>query len=434
MARSLRILLSLFALYAVPTSMLFAQKGACAIINVYEAEALVPKKTLAIKIFDVGGPGVDTDAGSPESPRKILFEKLEKDLTKTKYFSKVSAVPADETPDTDFVLEGEIIGIHGGSRAGRYFLGGFGSSGQMRVSGRILGQKKIVEGNEFRPIIGDWECTSFMGGSLFGFGSSNESVTRNNAKWISSLLSREIKDLKKIDKLKSKVSEDSDRSPIKGSSKAENRKWREKTDPTIEDYFDEIESFVVKSEQERSRSIDALWMTDACYRAHLNLLPMLKQTAIPSNRQIKRGMLTDLDSVKEFVGQDVYVLIASFTVGSGDAPFLWDKERIENATYLARPGNGELRIKPIRFIDDQIASYIVFNEKRVFKGFSNFRAFHPVILVFPTKLPDGSPFVASSTDIVELHTEVDGRPVITDFHLEHLDIKSMDELSIGGSK
>ncbi len=435
MARPLRVLLFLFVLHVVSASMLFAQKASCAILNVYDAEALVPQKTLAIKLFDVGGPGVDSDAGSVESPRKILFEKLEKDLTKTKYFSKVSAVPADETPQTDYVLEGEIIGIHGGSRAGRYFVGGFGSAGQMRVSGRILGRAEMLDGREFRPTIGDWECTSFMaGGGLFSFGGSNESVTRNNAKWISSLLSREIKDLKKIDKLKSRVVEDSDKKPIQGSSRPENRKWRERSDPTADDYYDEIESFVVKSEQERSRGVDALWMTDACYRAHSGLLPMLRQTAIVSNRQVKRGMLTDLDVIKEFVGQDQYVVVATFTVGSNEAPFLWDRARMQRATYLTRAGAGSPRVEPVRFVDDQIASYIVFNEKRIFKGLSSFRAFHPVIMVFPTRLPDGSPVITSTGDVVELHTEVDGRPVKIDFNLEHFDLAGLEELSIRGSK
>ena len=90
MARYIRLLMFLFVLQAVSVSMLFAQKASCAIINVYDAEAFAPQKTLAIKLFDVGGPGVDSDAGSLESPRKILFEKLEKALAKTKYFSKVS--------------------------------------------------------------------------------------------------------------------------------------------------------------------------------------------------------------------------------------------------------------------------------------------------------------------------------------------------------
>jgi hypothetical protein len=81
-------------------------------------------------------------------------------------------------------------------------------------------------------------------------------------------------------------------------------------------------------------------------------------------------------------------------------------------------------------LDDKISSYIVFDEKKFLKGLSNFRAFHPVILVFPAKLPDGTPFVQNTTNSVELHTEVDGRPVQIDFNLKDFDLRNMDDLKM----
>lgn len=66
----------------------------------------------------------------------------------------------------------------------------------------------------------------------------------------------------------------------------------------------------------------------------------------------------------------------------------------------------------------------------MFKGLSSFRAFHPVILVFPTRLPDGSPILTSKEDAAELHTEIDGRPVQIHFKLAHFDLKNLEELTL----
>lgn len=56
-----------------------------------------------------------------------------------KYFSDVSVASADMGSDAYYILEGDLIGLSGGSQFGRIFVGGFGNLGQMRVSGRILG-------------------------------------------------------------------------------------------------------------------------------------------------------------------------------------------------------------------------------------------------------------------------------------------------------
>jgi hypothetical protein len=56
-----------------------------------------------------------------------------------------------------------------------------------------------------------------------------------------------------------------------------------------------------------------------------------------------------------------------------------------------------------------------------------------VILVFPTKRADGTPFLRSTSDVVELHTEVDGRPVQIDFNLKDFDLKNLDELKMASA-
>jgi len=54
---------------------------------------------------------------------------------------------------------------------------------------------------------------------------------------------------------------------------------------------------------------------------------------------------------------------------------------------------------------------------------------NPVIAVFPTTLPDGSPLVKRIEDVLELHTVIDGRKVTLTFDLKHLEVKSVDDCS-----
>ncbi len=413
----------------------YAQMRGCGILNVYDADAFVAGRKIGVAVFEVGGGGVGSNAGPLEKPRQILLEQFQKDLKKEKYFSAVSMVTADSPSNADYVLEGNLLGLNGGSRAGRYFIGGFGSMGQMRVNGRILG----AGAGDSRPVLSDWECNVFNPGGPFDFGGANDKLARQNARFVSAMVTRQIGSLlkgkegkTKLDKMEAKVEKDADRSPITGKSEAKNRSWREKPDWQPKDFLNEIDSFIVRSHQARSRGVDVLWLTKACFDAHARFLPSMKQTAILKTHDLKRGMLTDLEPVKPFVDQDAVVLLATFDVHATAAPFLWDAKRIKSATYLTHGRSGDDKLLPSQFLDDKIASYMVFDEKRIAQAFSSFRAFHPVLLVFPTKRPDGTPFFQSVDDVAELHTEVDGRQVQITFDLKDFDLKSLDDLKMGG--
>jgi hypothetical protein len=413
------------------------RQSGCALLNVYDAKAFSPDRKIAVGVFDVGGGGVSSNAGPLEKPRQILLDHFQKDLKKTKYFSSVLTVAADMVTDADYVLEGNLIGANGGSRFGRIFIGGFGNTGQMRVSGRILGPARPADGGS-RPVLSDWECNVFDMG-FTGF-EGNANVVRRDAADVSKALTFQISHLlrgkegkTRLDKLESKAESDSDKSSITGKSQARSRPWRDKQEWKPADYANEIESFVVRSKEARSRGVDVLWLTQASYRANESLIPTLRQTAILQKKEIRPGMLTDLEPVRPFVGQDVIVLVATYTIHSTAAPFLWDANRMKAATYLVQSGTAE-KLAPVQFLDDKVASYMVFNEKMMLlKAFSNFRGFHPVILVFPAKRSDGTPFVRSASDTVEFHTEVDGRPVQIEFNLAHFDLKSVEELKMAGA-
>src|ERR1700761_3206001 len=362
----------------VLTNMLVAAQwqNGCAVLNIYDANAFSKGRKIAVGVFEVGGGGVGANAGPLEKPRELLLERLQKDLKKTKYFSSVSVAAADMSTDADYVLEGDLVGVTGGSQFGRIFVGGFGNAGQMRISGTILGPAARPGDGESRAVLSDWECNVFDVGK-WGL-EGNEKVARHSAEVVSDKLTKQISNLlggkegkTRLDKLEAKAESDSDKSPITGKSQARNRSWRDKQEWKPADYYDEIESFVVRSREERSRGVDVLWLTQASYQAHWKLLPTLKQTAILQKKEIKPGMLTDLEPVKSFAGQDVVVLVATFKIHSTAAPFLWDSKQVKSETYLVEPSASGQRLAPTQFLDDKIASYMVFNEKKVMKGRSD---------------------------------------------------------------
>jgi hypothetical protein len=439
MLRALRLIYKVL-LTSILLGGIFTAYGAeltgCSLLNIYDPKGFSPGRKIAIGVFEVGGGGVSSNAGPLEKPRELLLERFQRDFKKWKYFSDVSAVAADMSTNADYILEGDLIGVGGGSQFGRVFVGGMGSLGKMRVSGRILGPASQPGDSSTRPILSDWEC-NVMGGGKWGF-EGNAKIARENADAISDALTKEISKLlhgkegkTQLDKLEAKEEADTDRAPITGKTESKNRPWREKQEWQQADLDNEIESFVVRSHEARARGVDVLWLTQPSYRAHAKLLPMLKDTAILQKKQIKPGMLTSLEPVKPFAGQDLMVLVAAFSIHSTAAPFLWDSKQIKAATYLVKPGADTERVAPVEFLDNSIASYMVMDEKRVLKGRSNFRAYHPVILVFPTKRADGSPFVQNTNDVVELHTEVDGRPVRITFDLKDFDLKDLSELRMG---
>jgi hypothetical protein len=439
MLQPLRVIFKLLLTSILLGGIFTAQGGSltgCSLLNIYDPSGFSPGRKIAIGVFEVGGGGVGSNAGPLEKPRELLLERFQRDFKKWKYFSDVSAVGADMATDADYILEGDLIGVGGGSQFGRVFVGGFGNLGKMRVSGRILGRASQPGDSSTRPVLSDWEC-NVMGGGKWGF-EGNAKIARENADAVSDALTREMSKLlhgkegkTKLDKLEAKDEGDTDKAPITGKTESRKRPWRDKQEWQQSDYDNEIESFVVRSHEARSRGVDVLWLTQPSYRAHTKLLPMLKDTAILQKKEIKPGMLTSLDPVKPFAGQDVVVLLATFSIHSSAAPFLWDSKQIKAATFLEKAGGPPERLAPAQFLDNTIASYMVFDQKKVFAGFSNFRAYHPVILVFPTKRPDGTPFVQNTSDVVELHTEVDGRPVKVSFDLKDFDLKEVSELMMG---
>jgi hypothetical protein len=99
--------------------------------------------------------------------------------------------------------------------------------------------------------------------------------------------------------------------------------------------------------------------------------------------------------VTQFEGKNVYVLAVTFNVTMDRAPFLWSSEKFRQSTYLRRVDQADVKLAPNDVFDSALRAYAVF---------FNFWAFHPVLLTFPTTMPDGSAFLRSVNDVVELHT------------------------------
>jgi hypothetical protein len=402
----------------------------CTLLNAYKPDAFQKGRTISLGVVSVAGGKVASTAGPTETPRRIVLERLKTELDKTKYFTSVTIVPGDQNPDGHYLLEAELAGVSGGSRVGRALVGGFGNAGQMRVVGRLLGPP-VQGGDGSRAVIADWECDAFHMGGFWGLG-SNEETAQKNAEAIAKNLKNELFDdiEKRLAKLAEKSREDEKKSPVKAETHEVNRKWRDKPQWEPSDYADEITSFVIEGDRERGRAIDALWMTQAALNAHNKLIPALRETAIMRANEIKRGMLTTTEPVEAYKGKDVYVFVLTFNVASTESPLIWDTAKIREATYLARAGGAGTRIAPSAFVDDAVSSFIIFKQNKVMRGIVSFWGYHPVIVTFPTKMPDGSPVVTGPNDRLELHSMVDGRPVVFTFDLKHFALQGVDDLKL----
>ena len=113
------------------------------------------------------------------------------------------------------------------------------SSAGLAVWGRCgsMGEFSEPEPAIAAPVLSDWECNVFNPGGPFDFGGANDKLARQNARFVSAMVTRQIGSLlkgkegkTKLDKMEAKVEKDADRSPITGKSEAKNRSWREKPD------------------------------------------------------------------------------------------------------------------------------------------------------------------------------------------------------------
>ena len=126
-------------------------------------------------------------------------------------------------------------------------------------------------------------------------------------------------------------------------------------------------------------------------------------------------------------------MLLTFSVAWWESPLIWQGDEVHRATRLGRADRPDASVTPIEVLDDPRASYAV-GLTQAARGSCMFEAFcaalHPVLVAFPTTLPDGSPLVRGIDDVLELRTVVYGRKAILTFNLGHLDVKTVDDLKI----
>jgi hypothetical protein len=364
---------------------------------------------------------------------------LTESLLDSKFFSSVTPAGA-QAPGTDYVIEAGVLGVSRRNYAGRVWGGG----DRMRIGGALLGPE--TSAGTPRPVIAHWECVGansggFLGGIVLpGAGNSGRAAS-NNVKNIAKAFARVLsdKDLKKdLTKQAEQAVKDRSADALKGETRQEKRKWREKTEWDRDDYGDEIRSFMASSKRDRLRGVDALWVTDAAYQAHQKLLPMLDLSdallrpcflgGCGDGEEVPQGTLIDIEPIERFKGQDVYLIALSFNAALSETPVIWNAGEVRGATSLGRAGQAGASVTPLEFLDGEPYAVGLIRKDKCATVEQYCPAIRPVWVAFPTTLPDGSPLVRAVDDVLELRTLTGGRKVTLTFKLEHLDAKSPEEL------
>jgi hypothetical protein len=337
-----------------------------------------------------------------------------------------------------------ILGVTNRNFTGRVF-GGDG----MRIGGTFHGPAAEVGG---RPLIADWECLGvssggwlFLGLELGPAAGNNARAAANNIRRIADVLGRTLTDKSMKKELADKLayqSKAASQSPLRGETRNQRRGWRQKADWDASDLTDEIASFVASSERKDRRGVDAIWVTNSVFQTNQKLLPLLdlsdglirKWGFGGENRlQVGAGTMLDLAPLERFRGKDVYVLALTFNTALSEAPHLWHADDVRGSLTISRADHSAVAVAPLEVLQGPPDPYAL-GLVHVQRGFANIElrcaALHPVIAVFSTSLPDGSPLIRGPGDVLELHTVMDGRKVILTFKLAHLDLKSVDDLKI----
>ena len=232
----------------------------------------------------------------------------------------------------------------------------------------------------------------------------------------------------KVEKLRDELRRKKRKKTLKGASRKMSSVWRTTPEEEwkLDKFKDDLSRYVVTTKREDWYQVDALWLTSDSYEANrrINQIDPQARDAL-EGRPFAPGFLPDLEPLAEFADQDVYVLALTFNRGTdGRPPYFWDRQTIEAESFLAYKEDLDHRIRP-RVIDRLWASYLSFRRYRLSKRLWKS---HPTLFIFPTKLPDGSPFITSLNQKLELHTIVNNHPVLIEYNLAHFGLDRTKEL------
>jgi hypothetical protein len=152
------------------------------------------------------------------------------------------------------------------------------------------------------------------------------------------------------------------------------------------------------------KGVHTLWLTQPVHRAVRRARELLAQGQ-ESMWVHPFTFSFDDDLLRRADNTDAY----AFAVWPFDKPpYYWNREAIAASTFLRRVGHGEEKVAPVAILGPP---------------------WPPAVFLFPRTLNDGSPLIGSLATIVELHTQMNGRQILSRFELSRFGLRSVHQLT-----
>lgn len=404
--------------------------GSCEILTIYDRSALRKGEPITVEPF--GFPGLESQERL-DDVHAIMAEKLEPELEKSKFFSDVRGPADSSVQHTGYVLSGAYRDQEQGHRLQRAILGGGGAHLRLHTI--------LTSAETGRPVL-DIECVRTNVGGLFGATGgllglkSGDSLTDGNIRDFAKGFGDVFEKMEETLKLRAEE-ERKDLDTIKGKTESSKRKWESKPFRmwSLSDLMDEIDSYSIHSNRKDSMSATALWLTASAYRSLHRVLEYAETTEETTEREIPNKyraklVLTDVDPVKQFQGQPVYLIVVRFECDSYKrSPFEWNDAELLQKTRLTTGKASEVGLEPVRILWREFPAHFVEHKSR-WSGLHVSRC-QTIIFAFPQTTPGGEPVVRSVTQELILNTRASGQDVRLEFNLADFGLDGVDQLMLG---
>jgi hypothetical protein len=281
----------------------------------------------------------------------------------------------------------------------------------------------ILATRDQRPLV-TLRCSRATLGGPFGIGGplsllqSSDSLLREDAEKIAKSLSREL----------GKIPEAGRRLSARRSAKVEIGEVRDRTRVYLErpagqwslkdaasvvgTFMTQTSGNIVGGPPVLGKGVHSLWLTDPAHQAIRRTQSLLQQGeksmwVHPFAFAFGRDLLQAATAASAYT-----IAVWPFD----KPPYYWSAQAIQAATFLRRTGRGDERIAPVAVIGPP---------------------WPPAVFLFPRTTADGRPLIESLDTTIELHTELNGRRILSRFDLSKFGLAGTEGLSVatatGGS-
>jgi hypothetical protein len=310
--------------------------------------------------------------------------------------------------NADVVLHTELVDVDPGNRLVRAYTLAEWASASVHA---------ILANREGQPLV-TLRCNRATGGGPLGLGGplslwqSSDSLLRKDVEKIAQSISRELGKSEQTGRqLAARRSAKIDVGELRYTSRLHLERpaeqWSLKDAASVMGTFmTQTMGNIVGGPPVLGKGVHALWLTEPAYRAIHRTQALLSEKENEKSMWVHPlSLVLEGDLLSSMTAQSAYaVAVWPFD----KPPYYWNVDEIAAATFLRRAGHGEERIAPIGVLGPP---------------------WPPAVFLFPRATADGMSLVESLDTTIELHTELNGRRILSRFDLSKFRLTGITELS-----